>query len=369
MALTVKRLSLVDWRNARDRTVELSDAMTVLVGPNGCGKTNAVEALQLLTAGVSFRRPTPAQLVREGAEVGRAQLEAGGDGRVMDVTCTVSQGSRRFTRNGKPVRPSGVAGELLSVLFTPDDLDLVKRSASVRRDELDGFGSQASPAYRRLCRDYGRAVEQRNRVLKGDDLDVGLLDAWDLSLASLGGALLAHRRSLWEKLGERAREVYAELAPAEPLGTEYHSSIGPVDAGATRADLEELLGAALAESRERDLARRQTTVGPHRDDPCFTLSGRSARDYGSQGQQRTAVLAWKLAQVRFCEEHLGRRPLLLLDDVMSELDEHRRAAVSAYVDGGIQTVVTTTHLGYFDEATLARASVVPFERSDDGDEG
>lgn len=360
MGLALSRAHLVDWRSAADLEVAFSPAMTVLVGPNASGKTNTVEALQLLTAGTSFRRPAPADLVREGAVSGRAELRLEGDGRVVDMACTVGEGRRRFTRNGKQVRPHDVPGTLLSVLFNPDDLDLVKGGARSRRAEVDAFGSQANASYAKICRAYGRSVEQRNRLLKEPDVPVDLLDAWDASVAVGAATVLFHRLALLKRLSSLVGEVYGEVAVGERLEVGYESSVGPVGEGATRDDLVEVMTRALAQSRDDDLRRGVTTVGPHRDDVVFTLDGRPARTFASQGQQRTAVLAWKLAQVRFAEERLGERPVLLLDDVMSELDGARRAAVASYVDNGIQTVVTTTHLGYFDDDVLSRAEVVPY---------
>lgn len=360
MGLALVRATLSDWRCAHELEVGFSPAMTVLVGPNASGKTNTVEVLQLLTAGTSFRRPSPADLVRQGCEAGRAELRLEGDGRVVDVACIATVSSRRFTRNGKAVRPSAVPGTLLSVLFTPDDLDLVKGPAKGRRGEVDGFGSQANAGFSRVCRAYARSVEQRNRLLKDPACDLSVLDAWDASVALGGATLLYHRMGLVRRLAPLVQEVYGDIAGGERLEVAYRCTVPGVEEGMGRDAMADAMAAALAAGRADDLRRGATGVGPHRDDVDFSLEGRPLRTFGSQGQQRTAVLAWKLAQVRFAEERLGERPVLLLDDVMSELDGTRRSAVSSYVDTGIQTVVTTTHLGYFDSETLAGAEVVPY---------
>ena len=147
MGLLVKTLELQDFRSFGEKVVGLAPATTILCGPNAAGKTNTVEALQLLTAGYSFRHPTPAQLVREGAQAARASARLEGDGRVVDLRCDVVSGRRQFFRNGKRIQASEVSGTLMSVLFTPDDLQLVKRSASFRRDELDDFGRQANRGF------------------------------------------------------------------------------------------------------------------------------------------------------------------------------------------------------------------------------
>lgn len=191
MGLLVKTLELQDFRSFGEKVVGLAPATTILCGPNAAGKTNTVEALQLLTAGYSFRHPTPAQLVREGAQAARASARLEGDGRVVDLRCDVVSGRRQFFRNGKRVQASEVSGTLMSVLFTPDDLQLVKRSASFRRDELDDFGRQANRGFASVLATYTRSIEQRNRLLKEERPDLDLLDAWDASVA-LGGATLLH---------------------------------------------------------------------------------------------------------------------------------------------------------------------------------
>ena len=360
MGLLVTRLSLIDFRSFEGLELELAPGVTVLAGPNATGKTNTVEALQLLTAGFSFRRPAPRQLVREGAGTARAQARLEGDGRVLDVRCDIGEGSRRFFRNGKRVQAADVPESLMSVLFTPDDLAIVKRGASERRDEIDSFARQANRGYARVLAEYQRAVEQRNRLLKEEDLDLSLLEAWDASVAVGGAAVLAARLRLFARLARRTSEVYGELSGGESLSCEYVCSLGDEALGLEREALADLLLRRLEEGRAEDVRRRQTCAGPHRDDVRFLVSGRDARSFASQGQQRTVALALKMAEVTLAGEILGSLPLLLLDDVMSELDERRRAAVVGFVDEGIQTVMTTTNLGYFSPELLGRAKVVSY---------
>lgn len=360
MGLLVKTLELQDFRSFGEKVVGLAPATTILCGPNAAGKTNTVEALQLLTAGYSFRHPTPTQLVREGAQTARASARLEGDGRVVDLRCDVVSGRRQFFRNGKRIQASEVSGTLMSVLFTPDDLQLVKRSASFRRDELDDFGRQANRGFASVLSTYTRSIEQRNRLLKEERPDLDLLDAWDASVA-LGGATLLHGRlRLFERLRAKVCEVYGELAAGEGLECRYLCSLGEEALGLSKDELRELFCARLAAVRPDDLRRQQTTVGPHRDDVAFLIEGRDARAYGSQGQQRSVVLALKMAEVLLSAEVVGNQPLLLLDDVMSELDERRREAVTRFARRGVQTVITTTNLGYFSPELLDGAEVVGY---------
>ena len=360
MGLAVSTLELRDWRNFEQRDIAFSPGMTVLHGPNAVGKTNTVEALQLLTAGASFRKPRPVQLVREGCESAKATVHLRGDGRVVDVSCLVEGSRRKFRRNGKPCQSADVPESLMSVLFNPDDLAFVKRGASQRRDELDAFGRQANRGFAKVLAAYQRAVEQRNRLLKEEQPNLALLDAWDASVALGGATLLLARLRLFERLVPKVREVYARICDGEDLACRYECSLGDDVAGMGRDELTARFLERLAQGRSDDLRRQQTLVGPHRDDLSFTLDGRDARTFGSQGQQRSVVLAWKMAEVELAEEILGARPLLLLDDVMSELDERRRAAVVSFVQEGIQTVVTTTNLGYFPPDLLAASEVVSY---------
>ena len=370
MSIYARTLSVTEYRSFPSFELDLARGVTVLVGHNAVGKTNLVEALQLLTSGRSFRKPSPRELVRAGGTRCSMKLTLEGEGRVIDMGCVVEDGKRSFMRNGKRCRAAGVRGVVPSVLFCPDDLDLVKRGARLRREALDGFGIQLNESYAQLAGTYERTVEQRNSLLKEPFCTRDLLDAWNDSIASTGAALTVHRLALLSRIRERLIDVYAGLSGGEAADVSYGPSWGSSDAimlpaaadASTRADRIEAvrarIAAALGERAGEELRRGITLVGPHRDEIAFTIDGRDARTFASQGQQRSLVLAWKIAEVEVTREILGRPPLLLLDDVMSELDETRRQAFLGLVGGGVQTVITTTNLGYFDDSALERAKVV-----------
>ncbi len=360
MGLLVTDVTLCDFRNFESLDLSLAPGVTVLVGPNAVGKTNTVEAVQLLTSGTSFRRPAPAQLVREGATSARIDARLVGDGRVVDHRCDATPGGRRFSRNSKRCRAADMPEELPSVLFSPDDLALVKRGASQRRDELDLLGRQVSRGYAHVLAEYQRAVDQRNRLLRDERVDLSLLDAWDASVALGGATLLAARMRLFVRLAEKVGEAYGVISGGEALSCSYVCTLGENLEEMGRDELRDVFLDRLEAGRAEDLRRQQTCVGPHRDDVSFVVGGRDARAFASQGQQRSVVLALKMAEVELAGEILGSRPILLLDDVMSELDEARRAAVVRFVGEGIQTVVTTTNLGYFSPELLDAAKVVDF---------
>lgn len=362
MALSVNALELRSWRSFTERTISFGPGLSVLHGKNAAGKTNVIEALQLLTAGNSFRHPTPIQLVHNGAAKGRAAARLTGDGRLVDVSCEVSAGSRIFRCNGKRVHAYDMPKTLMSVLFCPDDLSLIKRGASGRRDELDSFGRQLNGAYARVLSAYLRAIEQRNRLLREEWVDADLLTAWDESVSVGGATLLLARLRLVERLRPHMTRIYEEVSAGEELSCEYLCSLGDDIAHLERDALAEHFRHRLIQSRKDDLRRHQTTLGPHRDDLRFLIDGQDARSFASQGQQRTITLAWKMAEVELAEELTGNKPLLLLDDVMSELDETRRVAATRFVHAGMQTVITTANLGYFSDELLRSAEVISIER-------
>lgn len=362
MSIRASGLSVYNFRSFGEYDLQLGETVNVLVGRNAAGKTNLVECLQLLTSGQSFRRPSPRDLVRQGSDSCRAQCALEGEGRLLEMGLTVSSGRRAFTRNGKKVTAAGVRGVLPSVLFCPDHLDMVKRSASVRRAALDDFGVQLNEQYARLVATYERTVEQRNNLLKEPYVDRGLLAAWDESLSATGAALMVHRASLLSRVRDHAARAYAAIAPGEQLGVAYVPSVygdGPMEGPLPpRDEVQERFLRALDERRDEELRRGVTLSGPHRDEVLFTIDARDARSFASQGQQRSVVLAWKIAEVAVTRDILGRPPLLLLDDVMSELDAFRREAIMHFIEDGVQTVITTTNLGYFSDSVLAGARVV-----------
>ncbi|MBM6778240.1 DNA replication and repair protein RecF [Collinsella tanakaei] len=360
LGIYARTLDVHDFRSYDSFELALAEDVTVLVGPNAAGKTNLVEAIQLLTAGQSFRRPSPADLVRDGASRAQASLRLEGDGRLVDLGITAERGRRNFTKNGKRVTTAGVRGILPSVLFCPDHLDMVKRSASVRRAALDDFGVQLNESYAQLVSSYERTLEQRNNLLKDRFASRDLLAAWDDALISAGSSVLVHRVALLERIRERLIEVYRAIAPRESIDVRYRASIGDIarDEAKDRDAVMVRFADALRETADEEARRGLTLVGPHRDEVVFMIDGREARSFASQGQQRSLVLAWKIAGVEVTNDILGRYPILLLDDVMSELDETRRESIVRFIAGEIQTVITTTNLGYFSSSVLDGAKVV-----------
>ncbi len=365
MGLSVKKLSVRDFRNYQAFTLALHENLTVIHGPNAVGKTNLIEALQLLTAGDSFRRPAWNDVIREGANESRISLTAEGDRRLLEVDLTLKKDKRRqYTVNGAPKKSiSGSNGSLPSVLFTPEDLGLVKGSSEQRRAAVDSLGEQLSVNYGSLRRQYQRILRQRNSLLK-EEGSPAELEIWTSQLVQIGSRLMKHRSQLVEKLARRLETIHLETTGSPGLHVRYLPSWNR-DTNDTSASTPEQwkhqFEEALLQAHSAEARRKTSLFGPHRDEIDVVFEGKQARVFSSQGQQRSIALAWKLAEVDVVEEVLKIQPLLLLDDVMSELDETRRALLTARVQRATQTVITTTNLPYFDSSLLASGAVISLD--------
>ena len=360
----ISRIDLRDFRNIGSWHLEPHRALTVLVGPNAAGKTNTIEAIQVICTGESFRRPKWTDLVRWGTPSTHVSMGAEGEVPPIDVSLTVDSNGQRFWKVGgiQKRRTSDAVRFVPTVAFTPDDLTMVKGPAEHRRASLDALGDQLSAVYGALRRDYTRVVRQRNRLLRNGALRVAL-EPWDIQLVALGARLYTHRRRLLKKVATEMRPAYADLSGGETLDVELADRCGIGELGIDQDIDQQAVSATLGDyllSRSREECERGVTlVGPHRDDVLFTINGKDARVFASQGQQRTIALAWKLAEVGVVTSVLSRTPVLILDDVMSELDSMRRAALTDLIQRDIQTFVTTTNTGYFDPELLSSALVVP----------
>ncbi|MDI6901858.1 MAG: DNA replication/repair protein RecF [Anaerosomatales bacterium] len=364
--MPITRIELTRYRNYGAWSLHPDPALTILVGPNAAGKTNVIEAIQLLTTGRSFRSARWSDLVQWGKQSGSAAMEIAREGSTarveMDVT---ADGRRTYSMNGKTVRRvTDVTRVLPCVTFTPDDLALSKGPSENRRAAIDDLGEQLSKTFGSIRRDYMKALRQRNRALR-DGEGQATIDALAEQIAHLGARLAVHRRRLLARVEDHATAIYARLSRGEDLaftyadrcgfgGASHREEISAAEATAC------LLGEIMRRSGD-ERSRKVTLAGPHRDDVVFLVDGKDARAFASQGQQRTIALAWKWAEVRVVEEVAHRKPVLLLDDVMSELDARRRAALTGLVQEDVQTFITTTNTGYFDQALLGDAKVVSIE--------
>lgn len=294
-----------------------------------------------MTALTSFRGAPSAEFVGPHSETTRIQATFEGDGRKLDFAMNVAEGRRTWSINDKPRHAKDMRATLPSVAFTPDDLQLVKSSNKARRHELDVLGGQLNGNYLQISRDFEKILRHKNRLLK-DEAPDDVLAAVNDVFAKVGAQLTNYREALFARLMPKAAAYYSEIAGEEELTGTYAPS-----------SLEEI-SALVSEER----ARKRALAGPHLDQIAFAINGMDATSFASQGQQRSIVLALKLAEVDLVEEMFGQPPVLLLDDVMSELDESRRAALVTRLAAGTQTFITTANLDYFDAQMLEKARLI-----------
>jgi DNA replication and repair protein RecF len=368
--LRLNRLQFTSFRSYREFRLLCDSDIVIITGPNAVGKTNIVEGIQLVTGIESFRTSHWAELPTWGSTQARVEASIGGDGRDLNLSLQIEGNKRTYVLNGKRRRASQLRGTLPVVLFTPDDLQLVKSDAQQRRNTLDSIGIQLSSTYASLKADYEKAVRQRNHLLKEEHLNVDIINSWTISLILVGSRFYQHRRSLFEQIRRRFSEIYATMIPQEQADIAYQPSwereLGyQLTPDASLDEVRSVFSDAAEQMRAREYERRLTLIGPHRDELVFTINGRDARKYASQGQQRTLVLAWKLAEVQVIEDIGKQSPVLLLDDVMSELDYDRRAALMEYADTRLQTFITTTATDYFDSSILRTAQVLRLSRGEE----
>jgi DNA replication and repair protein RecF len=345
----VRHLSVADFRSWASADVAFEPGPMVLVGANGQGKTNLVEAIGYLATLGSHRVPTDAPLVRMGAERAITRAAVVSDGRELRVEIEIAPGrANKAKLNGAPVpRPREVLGIVRSVLFAPEDLAIVRGDPSERRRFLDELLVQRTPRLAGVRSDYERVLKQRSTLLKsagaarrgGGTGDLRTLDVWDGHLAEHGAQLLAARLELVDALQPHVGAAYAQVAPSSvALGLTYAASVElPGERGVDV--LEAALLAELARVRPQELERGVNLVGPHRDELQLHLGELPVRGYASHGESWSTALALRLGSYELLRDE-GIEPVLVLDDVFAELDVDRRDQLAAVASKAEQTIIT-----------------------------
>ncbi|HYG60732.1 MAG TPA: DNA replication/repair protein RecF [Symbiobacteriaceae bacterium] len=340
-------LQLASFRNYRQLQAHFSPGLNVIYGDNAQGKTNLLEAIAFLATGKSHRTSRDQELISEGQSSLNAKATVVRKTGELHLEVTLGLDSRKQLRiNGIAERKiARLVGNLAVVFFSPDDLQLLKGAPSGRRRFMDIELSQISQTYLYHLMAYNKALAQRNTLLKQDQADPNLLAIYDEQFLSSGAQLVARRAEAVLRLSKFASQFHRLLSDGkEDLRLEYQSQGAEPGQTPMPPEVFERLFSLLQQRRREEIRRQVTLVGPHRDDIAFWINDRDARLYGSQGQQRTAVLSLKLAELQFMAEELGEYPVLLLDDVASELDPHRRHYLLNAVREGVQTFVSCTDL-------------------------
>ncbi|MGC8634690.1 MAG: DNA replication/repair protein RecF [Candidatus Limnocylindrales bacterium] len=363
--MRVHALSLVDFRSYERLEVAFGPGPQVVVGPNATGKTNLIEALVVVSRGASHRARADSELVRWGAPAARVEATVSREpasnalqrlGVALAAPGSGVRAQKRIRVNGIGRRADALSGILRTVLFSPESMALVSGAPALRRDELDTLAAELVPGHGRSLATYGRALIQRNsllRLIRDGEAARDQLRYWDALLIEEGGAILEGRLGVLVELGDPLAVAHREIAPGEArLTLRYESNA----AGGPGEGPREALRRRLRETAEKELWNGQTLVGPHRDDMRFLLGDRDLAAFGSRGQQRSAILALKLAEVDLLGSRDGVPPLLLLDDVFSELDPDRRAHLVRRIRALPQAFVSTTSLEDLDPVLVSEST-------------
>ena len=359
--MQITSLTLHDYRNYETLHLSFDAGVQIFLGANAQGKTNIIEAIYYAAFGRSHRTTSDAELIR--VEKERAQIDMGvlRHGAAGTLTFAFAHGTRRrILHAGVPIKQRDLVGLIPMVLFSPEDLFLIKGAPALRRRYLDAELSKASPAYYGELLRYTHILKQRAALLKELRERRVTLDAllpWDAHFSESAARIAVRRIAAVKELGALSKKVQYVIAAGEALTMSYEMAGAPEGLCAEKDDMTERLrlwyNEMLTAGRARDIARAATGVGPHLDDIVLSVDGLHLRRFGSQGQQRTGALALKLAELFYIASHVGEMPVLLLDDVMSELDAARRMALLSFIEEkGIQTFITATEASYFGEKRL-----------------
>jgi DNA replication and repair protein RecF len=368
----LKHLHLQQFRNYQDQQVEFVAPKTILVGDNAQGKSNLLEAVELLATLRSHRAVRDRELVREGEMIGRITATLERDLGVLNLALTLRASSRRtISLNGETLRrQADFLGAMNAVQFSSLDLELVRGGPGQRRIWIDTLLTQLEPVYTAILHQYNHVLRQRNALLKqqqslhvsttnagSEFYDSTQLAIWDAQLAAAGTRVIRRRARVIDRLAPLAQAWHQAISnSSEVLEVRYVPNVlleQDDPAIIQQAFLDKIQQRAIAEQ-----VQGTTVVGPHRDEIEFTINQTPARQFGSQGQQRTLVLALKLAELKLIESVIQEPPLLLLDDVLAELDLNRQNKLLDTIQDRFQTLITTTHLGAFDAQWLRSSQIL-----------
>ncbi len=361
--MNIKSLKLRNFRNYKQLDLEFAPHINILVGNNAQGKTNILEAIYLLAAAKSFRASKESEMIKHN-EIsslisGKIQRDA-----VHKLEITISNIAVKSIKcNTKETQQKEFVGNFNVVLFSPEDLSLIKGSPGQRRRFMDLEISQVNAGYRSLLADYQKILVHRNSLLK----DIAhknkyekMLEVWDEQLIEVGTRLMVQRAEMIYKLGLLSRLIHRKLSNNQEELILRYSPFYAENNEQLEYDYQTIksrFSYALAKEKPFELLRGYSLVGPQRDDFIFLINQLDAKRYASQGQQRTAVLSCRLAELEYMKSETGRYPVILLDDVMSELDELRKKYLLKLLDKKVQTIITTTDISDFEPELLQNASV------------
>lgn len=342
--MNVERIKLVNFRNYNQFDLSFDKGVHIFTGQNAQGKTNLLEALFLAVLGKSFRAGQDEELIMWETETAKIEIMFCNIVGSHSLQLSLSRdGRRQNLLNGQNIKKKDIVGYLNAVLFFPEDLWLIKGSPAGRRKFLDFSISQVDRYYYHDLIKYNRIILQRNNLLKKINQNCAketFLDIWDEQLIELADKIFERRNKGLQQISELAGQRYAKLTNAAETFTAHYFTFGREDKEIK--DYRQWYRQQIANCRRKDIRRGSTEIGPHKDDIVFMIDEYDAKYFASQGQQRTAILALKLAEIEMMQRVTGESPILLLDDVLSELDGQRQQRLISEIDGKIQTFLTGT---------------------------
>ncbi len=370
----LESLNLRHFRNYSEQQVNFTAAKTIVLGDNAQGKSNLIEAVEILSALKSHRTSRDRELIQSSEDSAQiiGNLDRLATGNIELAITLRANGRRTVALNGLTQRRQlDFLGKLNMVQFSSLDLDLVRGGPDCRRTWIDGLLIQLEPIYAHILQQYNQILRQRNARIKtikaaqqdGRSIPIDDLALWDAQLAVAGSRVIRRRDRVIQRLTPFAQHWHEAISgKVEKLEITYKPNVAienePNDLNSSPEAIQARFLDQIREKRTIELYQGTSLVGPHRDDIEFTVNGTAARQYGSQGQQRTLVLALKLAELKLIEDVIGEPPILLLDDVLAELDLHRQNQLLDAIQDRFQTLITTTHLGSFDAQWLNSAQIL-----------
>lgn len=343
--MNVATLTLRHFRNYTQQTIQLHPQMNILLGANAQGKTSFIEALYVLALTKSYRCQNYRELIEFQEDFAKISGVVQQKNRTLTLTAILSKKGKKLQINDvEQQRLNEYIGQLTVIKFSPEDLELVKGQPSVRRRFLDIELSQASPAYFLALANYQKLLKQRNEYLKTTKLDEIYLAVLDEALADLAAKIYLKRMNFILDLNAIIEPIHDRLTDGkEFLTIEYQSDL-VLRPDMDHAEVSLMYRQLLKKTFGRDRKLASTSVGPHKDDLQFFIGEKNVKQFGSQGQQRTTVLSLKLAEIEWLAQQRGEYPILLLDDVLSELDDKRKIQLLNFINNKVQTFITTTEM-------------------------
>ena len=351
--MEIKKILVHNFRNLEQQNLQPDARLNIIIGKNGQGKTNFLEAIYLMANGESHRTSTTKEMINWNEKGFLVQILLFKNSSEIKISYSLKNRDRKIKINNNPVEKiSDFIGNLNAVLFSPEDLKLVKGGPAQRRKFINTEISQVNSYYHHLLKKYNNILKQRNNLLKDIQQNnktrkknEDMIAVWDEQIAEAGSKIVLKRKKVINKIKILARLMQRRITGGrENLNLYYETDLK----GETAAEVKNYFTEQLSQNRKKEFRLGYTTLGPHRDDIALLVNDRDIRKYGSQGQQRTTALALKMAELEFMKSEIGEYPVLLLDDVFSELDRERKKLLINLIRGRIQTFITSTEDEYID---------------------